>query len=610
MTDDNERQIYNQIANEAAQMEWDEYQFFYDNALGYFGDLLLYSATSPSMLIYLDNVSNLKDEPNENYAREILELYTFGVDNRYSQTDIEQLARAFTGWSIRKVKAELKKDFPQAARDPYTTPSQTVGAEEVLLDLGPGWRYLKGQSEPTPDGNGEPTTAWAQPDFNPTIWATGSTGIGYDDDDDATELTDMRGNYLSVYCRREFEINPNKDIDNLIIDVRYDDGYVAYLNGLEVGRSSSMRNYGSPPAFDRESRNHEASNGADTLDLAPYMHLLKKAPEKNVLAFQVHNASLNSSDLSLAPRIVSRTYTEESIPEWSPAGLWSFRFDPEEHDTDAKVLFEGSPQELALPAGREGAEGVNDAIDVIDAIVNHPSTREFIVLKLINKFVSDEITLANYKDRSGPKELVALLDLGIKAWQSTERPGHIRTVMHALLDPDTQSNAFWSGVAYRSKIKSAIEFINSSVRALDADIINDNLPDRNEDLGMFIFEREEPDGFPESGEGWMDTQNLLERMRFSQSLAAGRNTSGANWDVQDFLVANDLNTPEQVIEHFNELFFQGHLTEDNKQIMLDFVNTDQASAPSPWNTVSANMKRNRLRDLIGFLLSAPDFQFQ
>ena len=67
----------NQAEQEAAQMEYQEYEFFYQNALGNFGDLLLYSATSPSMLIYLDNVLNEKKEPNENYAREILKLIRF-----------------------------------------------------------------------------------------------------------------------------------------------------------------------------------------------------------------------------------------------------------------------------------------------------------------------------------------------------------------------------------------------------------------------------------------------------------------------------------------------------------------------------------------------------
>ena len=101
-----------QAKQEASQMEWQEYEFFHDNALGNFRDILLYSATSPSMLIYLDNVLNEKKEPNENYAREILELFGFGVDNRYNQTDIEELAKAFSGWNIRKAWPSDVKPFP------------------------------------------------------------------------------------------------------------------------------------------------------------------------------------------------------------------------------------------------------------------------------------------------------------------------------------------------------------------------------------------------------------------------------------------------------------------------------------------------------------------
>ena len=96
-SDGREAMSSKQAEQEAAQMEWQEYEFFHDNALGNFGNLLLYSASSPSMLIYLDNVLNEKGEANENYAREILELFGFGVDNRYNQTDIEELSRTFTG---------------------------------------------------------------------------------------------------------------------------------------------------------------------------------------------------------------------------------------------------------------------------------------------------------------------------------------------------------------------------------------------------------------------------------------------------------------------------------------------------------------------------------
>ena len=68
------------------------------HALGKFRDLLFASAQSPAMLVYLDNVRNLKGDPNENYARELMELHTLGVDAGYTQQDVQEMARALTGW--------------------------------------------------------------------------------------------------------------------------------------------------------------------------------------------------------------------------------------------------------------------------------------------------------------------------------------------------------------------------------------------------------------------------------------------------------------------------------------------------------------------------------
>lgn len=71
------------------------------HALGNFRDMLLASAQSPAMLEYLDNNLNVKGVPNENYAREIMELHTLGVDGGYTQKDVQELARALTGWTTR-----------------------------------------------------------------------------------------------------------------------------------------------------------------------------------------------------------------------------------------------------------------------------------------------------------------------------------------------------------------------------------------------------------------------------------------------------------------------------------------------------------------------------
>jgi len=71
------------------------------HALGNFRDLLGASASSPSMLFYLDNFLNVAAAPNENYARELMELHTLGVDGGYTEDDVKEVARCFTGWTIR-----------------------------------------------------------------------------------------------------------------------------------------------------------------------------------------------------------------------------------------------------------------------------------------------------------------------------------------------------------------------------------------------------------------------------------------------------------------------------------------------------------------------------
>ena len=81
--------------------EWAENRRFREHALGNFSQLLTDSAKNFPMTVYLDSDSNVVGAPNENYAREILELHTYGVDNGYNQIDIEEAARCFTGWTVR-----------------------------------------------------------------------------------------------------------------------------------------------------------------------------------------------------------------------------------------------------------------------------------------------------------------------------------------------------------------------------------------------------------------------------------------------------------------------------------------------------------------------------
>lgn len=69
------------------------------HALGNFRDLLFAIAKDPAMILYLNNQENKKDHPNENFAREVMELFTLGIGH-YTEKDIQEAARAFTGWTI------------------------------------------------------------------------------------------------------------------------------------------------------------------------------------------------------------------------------------------------------------------------------------------------------------------------------------------------------------------------------------------------------------------------------------------------------------------------------------------------------------------------------
>ncbi|HLH22545.1 MAG TPA: DUF1800 domain-containing protein [Chloroflexota bacterium] len=74
---------------------------FREQALGNWRDLLRGISRDPAMLAYLDNRLNRKGAPNENYARELMELFTLGIGN-YSEADVKEAARAFTGWTVNR----------------------------------------------------------------------------------------------------------------------------------------------------------------------------------------------------------------------------------------------------------------------------------------------------------------------------------------------------------------------------------------------------------------------------------------------------------------------------------------------------------------------------
>ena len=109
-------------------------------AFGKFGDMLRASAQSPAMLEYLDNRLNVKGVANENYAREIMELHSLGVDGGYTQKEVQELARAFTGWTYQVPKRVNNllggTDYTDVGKFIFDASKHDTGPKKILgVDL-------------------------------------------------------------------------------------------------------------------------------------------------------------------------------------------------------------------------------------------------------------------------------------------------------------------------------------------------------------------------------------------------------------------------------------------------------------------------------------------
>jgi uncharacterized protein (DUF1800 family) len=190
---------------------------------------------------------------------------------------------------------------------------------------------------------------------------------------------------------------------------------------------------------------------------------------------------------------VARVFTGWSIHEVNLVG--EFQFNPAYHDRNEKKVLG-----LSFPRGGGESEGVQ----VIDLLAGHPSTAKFISRKLAQRFVADD----------PPAALVERM-----AATFTKTDGDLRAVMETLL----LSKEFLSEGAWRSKVKSPLEMVASSLRALDAEVTDTTaVAQRIADLGQPLYAKVEPTGYPNTSEAWGNSLGLLGRMNFSSALLAGQ----------------------------------------------------------------------------------------
>jgi uncharacterized protein (DUF1800 family) len=187
---------------------------------------------------------------------------------------------------------------------------------------------------------------------------------------------------------------------------------------------------------------------------------------------------------------VARCFTGWTIKQ--PQRVAEFEFNPRMHDDGEKTVLG-----VRIPAGG----GIEDGFKVLHLLAHHPSTARFISRQLAMHFVADD----------PPAALVNRM-----AATFLKKDGDLRAVLKIMFD----SPEFWSRGAYRAKIKSPLEMVASSLRAIDAQVdFTFGLNNQLSQLGEPLYRKAEPTGYSNSGQEWLNSAGLLARMNFSVALA-------------------------------------------------------------------------------------------
>ena len=216
-------------------------------------------------------------------------------------------------------------------------------------------------------------TGWNTIEFDVSNWDEGPGGFGYGDGDDGTIIDPA----ISVYFRRNFSVSDLTKLSSAVLSADYDDGFVAYLNGYEIGRSYNLSEPGTFVPYDETTTyDHEASlyNGGlpesfmlDSLELDSFL-----TNGENVFAVQIHNVGINSSDMSgnfyLSFGITDDSEFYETPPWWfqEPIILDGFNLPIILIDTYGVEI----PDEPRIPASM-GIINNESGVNYIDDPFNH-----------------------------------------------------------------------------------------------------------------------------------------------------------------------------------------------------------------------------------------------
>ena len=261
-----------------------------------------------------------------------------------------------------------------------------------------------------------------------------------------------------------------------------------------------------------------------------------------------------------------------------PNHIGTFYFNPGMHDAGQKQLLG-----YAFPAGHGEDEGER----LLDIIARQPATAHFIALKLCRRFVSDSPS-------------TALVQRAADTF--TRTGGDIAEIIRTIVG----SPEFFAPSAYRAKIKSPFEVVVSTLRALNAtpDTLQRDVQAVAR-LGEPLWGHLAPDGYPETGDLWLNAGSILNRINFGIQVAAGQipGASVKSWPPAAALMAAPRNVQ---VDSVVSILFGGDVSPQTRKILDVGNNPMVGTAARP--SVSNAQSQNQLIQILGLALGAPEFQ--
>ena len=288
---------------------------------------------------------------------------------------------------------------------------------------------------------------WVEPNFDDAAWPSGTKGAGYETGNGYGNLLDVNLNFVNqidpnadevIYLRTEFNIADPSIFDTLTLHLRYDDGFVAYLNGTEVARDRTDAPEDTPVHFtDSASATHDDVLAVDFQPFSIDEHLPTLRAGVNVLAIAGLNRGADSSDFLLWPTLEAKDITAGSVGNVpSPSALeyaGSFEL-PSSGTIKARTLHEGAWSAL------------NEAVYLVDSEPAGPGNLRISELNYRPSAPSAAEDAEDYDQRKD-FEWVELMNVGP------------RTV-------DLAGVAFTQGIRFEFDRKSAITFLEPGRRLL------------------------------------------------------------------------------------------------------------------------------------------------